>query len=146
MATRDDYMLLSQFRVQFSKSLSPASLREAWLLRHRGNTYLTSLPLVSVHHHGRANSVKVEINFTSSASSIFLVHNWYCDKCIKQPYLQVLKLRASFLAKFWRLTSVKTSYQNCLAFVILCSNRWLKIEMTARQKSVCRLLPFLKYS
>ena len=41
-----------------------------------------------------------------------------------------------FLAKFWRLTSVKTSYQNCLAFVVLCSNRWLKIEVTARQKSV----------
>ena len=29
----------------------------------------------------RVNSVKVEINFTSSASSIFLVHNLYCDKC-----------------------------------------------------------------
>ena len=43
--------------------------------RHRGNTYLRSIPLVSVHHHGRVNSVKVEINFTSSASSIFQVHN-----------------------------------------------------------------------
>ena len=50
----------------------------AW---HRGNTYLTSLP-VSARHHGRVNSVKIEINFTSSASSIFLVHNLYCDKCI----------------------------------------------------------------
>ena len=61
---------------------------------HRGNTYLTSLPLVSgnmyllslllvsVRHHGRVNSVKVEMNFTSSASSIFLVHNSCCDKCI----------------------------------------------------------------
>ena len=47
----------------------------------RGNTYLTSLPLVSVHYHGRVNSVRVEINFTSSASSIFLVHNSCCDKC-----------------------------------------------------------------
>ena len=28
------------------------------------------------------NSVKVEMNFTASASSIFLVHNLYCDKCI----------------------------------------------------------------
>ena len=28
------------------------------------------------------NSVKVEISFTSSASSIFLVHNLCCDKCI----------------------------------------------------------------
>ena len=31
--------------------------------RHRGKTYLTSLPLVSVRHHGHANSVKVEIKF-----------------------------------------------------------------------------------
>ena len=44
----------------------------------RGNTYLTSLPLVSVHYHGRVNSVRVEINFPSSASSIFLVHNLCC--------------------------------------------------------------------
>ena len=32
-------------------------------VRHRGNTYLTSLPLVSVRRHGRVNSVKVEIKF-----------------------------------------------------------------------------------
>ena len=49
--------------------------------RHRGNTYLTSLSLVRVRHHGRANSVKVEINFTSSASSVFQVYNLCCDKC-----------------------------------------------------------------
>ena len=48
----------------------------------------------------------------------------------------------SFLAKFWRLTSFNTSYQNCLEFVILCSNRWPKVEVTARQKGVflrCRI-------
>ena len=28
--------------------------------------------------------------------------------------------------------SVNASYQNCLEFVILCSNRWLEIEVTAR--------------
>ena len=53
---------------------------------------------------------------------------------------------SSFLAKFWRLTSTKTSYQNCLGFIVLCSNRWLKIEVTARQKSVfprCLLVPTL---
>ena len=33
-------------------------------------------------------------------------------------------------------TSVNTSYQKCLEFVIVCSNHWLKIEVTARQKSV----------
>ena len=31
---------------------------------------------------------------------------------------------------------MKTSYQICLEFVILCSNRWLKLEVTAQQKSV----------
>ena len=37
---------------------------------------------VSVRHHGRENSVKVEVNFTSSGSSIFLVLNLCCGKCI----------------------------------------------------------------
>ena len=63
--------------------------------QHRGNRYVTSLPLVSgsmywtslawvsVRHHGRVlNSVKIEINFTSRASSTFLVHNLCCDKSI----------------------------------------------------------------
>ena len=52
------------------------------VLGHQGNTYLTSLPLVSVRHRGRVNSLKVDINFTSSGSSIFLVHNLCCDKYI----------------------------------------------------------------
>ena len=47
-----------------------------------GSTYLTSLPLVGVRHHGRLTSVKVDIHFTSSASSTFLVHNFCCEKCI----------------------------------------------------------------
>ena len=33
------------------------------------------------------------------------------------------------------LTSINTSCQNVSAFVILCSNHWLKIGVTARQKS-----------
>ena len=32
---------------------------------HRGNTYLTSLPLVIVRRHGRGDSFKVEIIFQS---------------------------------------------------------------------------------
>ena len=47
-------------------------------------TYLTSLPLVSVRHHGRVNSQRVNINFTSSASSICLVHNVCCEKYINE--------------------------------------------------------------
>ena len=69
-------------------------------------------------------------DFTSSASSIFLVHNLCCDKCILRTYLKVLRLSTEFLA------SRNTSYENCrLEFVILCSNRWLKIEVTAWQKT-----------
>ena len=37
---------------------------------------------VSVRHHGREHSVNVEVNFTSSGSSIFLVLNLCCGKCI----------------------------------------------------------------
>ena len=37
---------------------------------------------------------------------------------------------------YWRLTNVKMSYQNCLEFVILCNNGWLKFEVAARLKSV----------
>ena len=44
------------------------------------------------------------------------------------------RLSIEFLAECWRLTSVNTSYANCLEFVILCSSRWLKIEVTARHK------------
>ena len=40
----------------------------------------------------------------------------------------------SFLATFWRVIRVNTSYPNCLEFIILFSNRWLKIEVTERHK------------
>ena len=35
----------------------------------------------------------------------------------------------------WHLANMKTSYENCLEFIILCSNFWLRIMETARQKS-----------
>ena len=47
-------------------------------------------------------------------------------------------------AKYWDswlsflVTFIKREYEqteNCLEFVILCSNRWLKIEVTARQNA-----------
>ena len=47
-------------------------------------------------------------------------------------------LSVSIEAKYrvsWRLPNVKTSYQNW-PFVISCSSHWLKIEVTAWQKSV----------
>ena len=61
---------------------------------HRGNTYLTSLPLVSgnmyltspplvsVRHHGRVNSVKVEIKFHLECKLRFPSAQLCCDKCI----------------------------------------------------------------
>ena len=59
--------------------------------------------------------------------------------------MHLTRVFESIEAKYWvswlsfkRLTSVNTSYQNCLEFVILCSNGWLKIEVTARPKSVFR--------
>ena len=59
---------------------------------------------------------------------------------LRQMHLTTVS--ASIEVKYWvswlvlMLTSVKTSYQNWLEFVILCSNRWLKVEVSARQKSV----------
>ena len=38
-----------------------------WPSRHHGNTYLTSLPLVSVRRHGQCNSAKVEMKFCRHA-------------------------------------------------------------------------------
>ena len=66
--------------VQFTVYLKPNGLTRS---RHRGNTYLTSLPLVSVRCHGRVTRWKSRWNFTSSASSIFLAHNLCCDNCIQ---------------------------------------------------------------
>ena len=49
------------------------------------------------------------------------MHNLECDKCIELTYRQLL----SFLAKSWRLTNVKTSYQNWSCAVTADStSRW----------------------
>ena len=61
---------------------------ERW--RHRGSTYLTSLPLVSVRHHGRVKkSVEVEIKFHLECN------NLCCDKCIHRTLISV-----SIVAKY----------------------------------------------
>ena len=75
---------------------------------------------------------------------VFLVHN-----LLRQTHRANLSVSIE-AAKYWVPWQVLTfneredelQYQNCLEFVILCSNRWFKIEVTARQKSVfprCRL-------
>ena len=80
------------------------------------------------------NSVKVELNhlecklnFPSAQLMLRQMHLMKVFERIEAKY-------RVFWLRFWRLTSVNTSYQNCLEFVILCSNRWFKIEVTARQK------------
>ena len=63
-------------------------------------------------------------NFIPSASPVFLVHNQYwvaANACTNLWKYQGLVL--SFLARSWRLTKVKASYQN-----------WLKIKVIALQK------------
>ena len=85
---------------------------------YRGNTYSTSLPLVSGNaylHHFRwsaeihicvtfvgqrssprpCNLVKVEINFIPSASSVFLTHNFVATNALNA------NLWASVEAKYW---------------------------------------------
>ena len=81
-------------------------------------------------------------NFTSSASTVFLVPKLCCGKCIE------LTLSLSIEAKYWLSwpsLDVKRTWRRAiktdLEFVILCNNRWLKIEVTARQKSVSPWCP-----
>ena len=59
-----------------------------------------------------------------------MVHNSCCGKCTELTYH--CKSRPNYWASWlhsWRLTSVKTSYENCLQSVILCSGRWLILEV-----------------
>ena len=87
---------------------------------HRGNTYLASLPLVSVvRRHGRVTRWKSRYwNFSSSVSFIFLVHNSCFDKCIYRTHLKVFRPNMEFLGYVLACNKfVNTSYQNCLEFV-----------------------------
>ena len=68
--------------LQYEDLLQDYHDRSGHQLLHSRDTYLTSPPLVSGGRHGHANSVKVKIKFISSASAVFLVHNWCCGKCI----------------------------------------------------------------
>ena len=112
-------------------NLTQPQPRDPGLTRHRRNTYLTSLPLVSVRRHGRVTQWKSRYSLRVQAPfSWRQMHLTNASESIKAKY---------FLAKFWRLTSVNTSYQNCLEFVILCSYRWLEIEVTARHKKKPRI-------
>ena len=63
--------------------------------------------------------------------AIFLVHNLCCNKYNVSENIGVERLEY-------------TSYEICLEFLILCSNRWLQIEVTARQKSVFPRYPVME--
>ena len=65
----------------------------------------------AVAHLARSISPRVQ------APLIFLVHNLYCDKCIKQPYLQVSRLSIEFLGLV--LTFNEREYEVCRGFAIV---------------------------
>ena len=65
--------------------------------------YLTSLPLVSVRHHGHVSSVKLEKNYISSARSVFLVHN-LCSGKIKCIELTAVGTEAKYYIEFLGLS------------------------------------------
>ena len=104
---------------------------------HCGNTYLASLALVSVRRHGRVNSLKVEIKFHLECK----LHFPSAQLMWRQVCLA--KVSESIEDKYWvswRSFDVKKTWirasKTALEFVILCSNRWLEIKVTALQKSV----------
>ena len=51
----------------------------------------------SLHSTGCVTQWKSRWNFTSSSSSIFLVYNVCCDKCIQRTYLKVSRLSIELL-------------------------------------------------
>ena len=76
--------------------------------RHRGNTYLTSLPLVSVRHHGHVNSVKDKMKFHHE-----------CELCFPSAEFMLRQMHRTNLsetieAKYWVSWKVKTWYENAL--------------------------------
>ena len=52
-----------------------------------------------------------------------------CNQCIEPNYCVAVIEHTKCVSppdKSWRLPNEKTSSENCVKFVILCSNRWLK--------------------
>ena len=97
-------------------------------LGHHENTYSLSLPLVNVPHHGQLARWKSRWSFTSSASSVFFVHDLCCDKYIELTYVSIeAACRFSWLSL--------DDDENCLEFVTFWSNRWLKTQVTSLIRS-----------
>ena len=76
-------------------------------------------------------SVKVEIKFLLERKLHFPCAQYRFRQLINWYRGQVL----NFLARFWRLTNVKNSHDNCLGFVILFSNRRLQWPHSGRSPS-----------
>ena len=105
---------------------------KGWVLWFNSrNTHLTSLQLVGIRHHGHVGTVNAETKFhhrleaLSPLCTIYVVPNFsvrmYC------------RLSIAFLGKV--LINEWQSCETDLEFSILCSNCWLKIEVTALWKS-----------
>ena len=99
---------------------------------------MTSHPLVSVRRHGHVNLVKVEIKFHLECKLCFPCEQFLLRK-IHGTNLSV-SVEATYwvswvsldLQRTWRRRAIKIA----LDFVILYSDRWLKLEVTVRWKSV----------
>ena len=82
--------------------------------------------------HGRVTQRK---SFTSSASSIFLWTTYLATNASNERISESIEAKYWICwPSFWRLKSVNTNCENCPWFRHMCSNRWLKLEVTAQHK------------
>ena len=113
------------------------------LPRHRGNTYLTLLPLVSVRRHGRVTRGESRDEISPRVQ----VPLSQCTNLMLRR-MHLTNLSENIEAKHWvswLLFDVQQAWiwamKSALELIILCSNRWLKIKVTARKKAYFRGVP-----
>ena len=101
---------------------------------YRGNTYLTSLPLVRVRHHGRVTQWKSRKDFTSSASStIFLVYDSYvaphaCDDVSEISRLRFFQFHGyvfTFNKREYELWKLPLNSPFCVIVTADSKSRWM---------------------
>ena len=121
---------------KFPSSKSPAERADLWLqMSYLRNTYskLTSLALVHIHAW-TCDSVKVKIQFHLECKPLFL-----CAQLLLQQIVHLMNvhyLKVSTLNKCeYRLRKLP------LELVILWSNHWFKIKVTARQEKKHTVFP-----
>ena len=101
---------------------------------------------ISVCRHGHVNSVGIATHFRLEWK-LRISCAQFRDNCIERTYQLVSRLNIEFLGEV--LTFIEredASYERCVEFVSLCSNRWPKIEVTARWKIVFQRCLFTEIS